>query len=280
MTERALEKTDGAASVVRLGQHRILLGDARRAAHVQKLFGRSRAALVVTSPPYFNQRAYCSWQHYDDYLLDIERVAAAILRVAAEPFACCWNVGDSVKDHRDIPADHSLIFRKRGFCYRDKIAWIKPSPLYSVPRYRHIDRGRYFPALQWETVLVFTLGGLPTFEQEDIPFWKSNVSNVWKIPPVAGSAQKKIGHPAIFPEELAARCIRAYSRKGDIVFDPFLGSGTTLLAAAQLGRRCFGMDIRPDYVNLAVDRFRRTRPAPRARAASTPTARRGTLARI
>jgi len=140
--------------------------------------------------------------------------------------------------------------------YRDKIAWVKPQPAYSVPRYRHIDKGRYFPALQWETVLVFTRNGHPMFEREDVAFWKEHASNVWRIPPVAAATQKRIGHPAVFPKELAARCIRAYSKKGDIVFDPFLGSGTTLIAAAELGRRCFGMDQCDEYVNVAAARCR------------------------
>ena len=250
-------------SVMRLGRHRIVCGDARRLADVRALFARSRAALVVTSPPYFNQRDYSVWDKYEDYLHDIDCVVAAIADVAGEPFACCWNVGDSVKDRCDVPADHSLILRKRGFLYRDKIAWVKPNPLYSVQRSRHIDRGRYFPALQWEPLLVFTRSGHPVFELEDIPSCKANDSNVWTIPPVAGSAQKAIGHPAVFPLELAQRCIRAYSKKGDIVFDPFLGSGTTMLAAADLGRRCFGMDVRPDYVEIAVGRYRESHKKPR-----------------
>jgi len=235
--------------------------DARDGSAVRGLFGRSRAALVVTSPPYFNQREYCAWKSYDDYLADIARVIEAIAEVSGKPFACCWNVGDSVKDRVDIPADHSRIFTRRGFTYRDKIAWVKPQPAYSVPRYRHIDRGQYFPALRWEPLLVFSRGGHPRFEPSDIPFWKSHVSNVWEIPPVVGSAQKKIGHPAVFPLELARRCIRAYSRRGDVVFDPFLGSGTTLVAAQQLGRRCYGMDIHKRYVTVALARCRCERAA-------------------
>ena len=243
-------------AVIRLGRHRLMRGDARAIDHVRKLFGSSRAALVVTSPPYFNQRDYASWHSYEEYLDDMGRVMTAMLQVAGEPLVCCWNVGDSVKDRCDIPADHSVMLRRRGLDYRDKIAWVKPQPTYSVPRYRHIDKGRYFPALQWEAVLVFTRAGHPVFEREDVPFWKEHLSNVWQIPPVSGAAQKRIGHPAVFPKELAARCIRAYSKKGDVVFDPFLGSGTTMQAADELGRRCFGMDRCAKYVNLAAARCR------------------------
>jgi len=245
--------------VIAIGRHRVMCGDARAIDDVRRLFGRSRAALVVTSPPYFNQRDYAAWHSYEDYLDDVGRVMTAVLQVAGAPFVCCWNVGDSVKDHRDIPADHSLMWRRRGMTYRDKIAWVKPQPTYSVPRYRHIARRRYFPALQWETVLVFTRDGCPVFEPEDVAFWRKNDSNVWQIPPVPAPTQKRIGHPAVFPKELAARCIRAYSKKGDIVFDPFLGSGTTMVAAAELGRRCFGMERCAEYVTLAADRCRAAR---------------------
>ena len=242
-----------------MGMHRVCRGDASDMSAVRRLFGASRATLVVTSPPYYNQRDYAHWSSYDVYLADMARVIAAITTVAAGPFACCWNVGDCVRDGLDVPADHSLIFRHLGFRYRDKIAWVKPMPVYSVQRWRHIGSARYFPALQWEPILVFTRNGHPRFERDDIPLVKRNHSNVWKIDPVPAASQKKIGHPAVFPEELVRRCVLAYSKRGDVVFDPFLGSGTTLSVCEELGRRCYGMDLSARFLKVAADRWQATR---------------------
>ena len=269
-------------TVRKLARHRLCLGDASDGASFRALFpvvrrADSRASLVVTSPPYYNQRDYSTWNSYDDYLADIDRVIALIAEFSADASACCWIVGDSVRDGLDIPADHSLIFRRRGFRYRDKIAWVKPTAAYSIPRSRHIDRGRYFPALRWETVLVFTRARHPRFDLEDVPLVKRYDTNVWEIQHVVGSAQSRIGHPAVFPEELVRRCVRAYSRKNDIVLDPFLGSGTTLLVCEELRRRCFGIDISRRYFEPAASRWSAKpelcRDARRSASRTTPHAR-------
>ena len=70
-----------------------------------------------------------------------------------------------------------------------------------------------------------------------------------------GKNREAVGHPAAFPTSLPSFFIRAYSDEGDTVFDPFLGSGTTLIAAEQLGRRCYGMEISPGYCDVVVKRW-------------------------
>ncbi len=79
--------------------------------------------------------------------------------------------------------------------------------------------------------------------------------SVWNIPP---ESARKIGHPAPFPLELASRVIRLFSYQGDLVIDPFCGSGTTCVAAKLLGRRYAGFDISPEYCALAEERLRGT----------------------
>ncbi len=79
--------------------------------------------------------------------------------------------------------------------------------------------------------------------------------NIWDINQVFGLEQKKIGHVAVYPLELASRCMKAYSQNGDIVFDCFGGGGTTLIAAEKLNRICFMMEIDPHYCDVIVKRF-------------------------
>jgi site-specific DNA-methyltransferase (adenine-specific) len=83
--------------------------------------------------------------------------------------------------------------------------------------------------------------------------------DIWEIPP---ESAKRVGHPAPFPAELPGRLIRLYTYAGDLVVDPFMGSGSTLVAAAKLGRRYLGYDLDPEYVEIARRRVRAVGPAP------------------
>ena len=85
-------------------------------------------------------------------------------------------------------------------------------------------------------------------KQEFIDFTKS----IWRFPTASA---KRIGHPAPFPEELPRRCIEFYTFKGDVVLDPFMGSGSTALAAKNTGRSYIGYDISQEYVDLANQRL-------------------------
>lgn len=103
--------------------------------------------------------------------------------------------------------------------------------------------------------LVFTGEKHPEFELSDIDEVNAFFKNVWEINQVVGSEQKKIGHTALFPVELARRCILAYSKKGAICFEPFCGGGTTLIAAEKTGRVCHGMELDPGYCDVIISRY-------------------------
>jgi DNA modification methylase len=94
-----------------------------------------------------------------------------------------------------------------------------------------------------------------TISREDFLEW---TKSVWTFPAVSA---KKIGHPAPFPEELPHRLIQMYTFKGDIVLDPFAGSGTTCLVAYQDDRHYIGYEINPDYIHLAKRRIQESNPA-------------------
>ena len=109
-----------------------------------------------------------------------------------------------------------------------------------------IDRTPFFDKKSW-LGLEAKLGGPDTgYESEE------KITDVWSLPTSTGGN----GHGAEFPLALAGRCIVLTSRKGDLVLDPFIGSGTTALAAAKLGRRCLGYDISKKYIDMAEERLK------------------------
>jgi len=238
-----------------LGDHRLMCGDATNSQDVEKLMNGEKINLVVTSPPYYNEREYSQWSEYNDYLKDIEKAINNITLFVGNPFLICWNVGDDVTNHLDIPAHHSEILKKCGFIYKDKIAWVKVGAVYSQ-RHRHIKKThKYFPAFKWEPILIFRKEEHPSFESIDENYLTRYDTNVWEITQVMGVEQQKIGHPAVFPLELPSRCIRAYSMKNAIVLDPFGGSGSTLIACEQLNRICYIMEIDTVYCSVIIKRW-------------------------
>ena len=233
-----------------LGPHRLCCGDSTDPADVNRLLAGSAPRAVITSPPYFNQRDYAHWDRYGDYLADMVRV---VERLPA-PVLVCWNVGDAATEHLDIPADTSVAFSRAGFEYIDKIVWRKPGAVFDCPRNGHIAKQRYYPAFAWEPILIFRKGDHPKFDAVDIDYWNSNVTNVWEVETVASNAKE---HPAAFPVELPLRLMRAYSQRGETIYDPFAGSGSTLIACEKAGRQALLMEIDPRYCDVIAQRWER-----------------------
>jgi site-specific DNA-methyltransferase (adenine-specific) len=148
----------------------------------------------------------------------------------------------------------SIGFLMRGEIIWDKAASASPSTAWgswlsaSNPVLRDVH----------EYILVFSKTGFRrpkgdrtnTIQKEDFLEW---TKSVWSFPAVQAS---KIGHPAPFPLELPHRCIQLYTYKGDVVLDPFVGSGTTCLAAQQDGRLFVGYESNAEYVQLSVERLK------------------------
>jgi DNA modification methylase len=247
-----------------LGPHRLLCGDSRNPEDVQRLLNGKPPRTLITSPPYFNQREYSHWDRYEDYLADMVRV---VERLPA-PILICWNVGDSVPEHLDIPADTSVAFSRAGFEYVDKIVWRKPGGAFDCPRNGHIAKQRYYPAFAWEPILIFRKGDHPKFDAADIGFWNDHVTNVWDVETVSSNAKE---HPAAFPVEMPLRLMRAYSQRGDLIYDPFAGSGSTLIACEKSGRKASLMELDPGYCDVIVERW--------TKATGKEAVRHGTLAK-
>jgi len=237
---------------------RIILGDARE---VLKKLPNNCVHLMVTSPPYNVGKEYDEDLTLGEYLDFIEEVMREVYRVLVWGGRVCFNVANLGRKPY-IPLHAYLIerFERIGFLFRGEIIWDKGDAVSGASTAWGTWQSAVNPVLrdQHEYIIVLSKG---TFKREKkdkedtitreefLEFTKS----VWRFPP---ESAKRISHPAPFPEELPYRCIQLYSFKGDVVLDPFVGSGTTCVAALKTGRHFIGIDIEEKYVEIAKWRIR------------------------
>jgi len=217
------------------------------------------AHLMVTSPPYNAGKEYDQDLTLDEYRALLRRVFAETYRVLVSGGRACVNVANLGRKPY-LPL-HAFVIQDMldiGFQMRGEVIWDKGSSASSSTAWGSW-RSAANPVLRdvHEYVLVFSKesfsrkaeGRRSTITRDAFLEW---TKSVWSFP--AASA-RKIGHPAPFPEELPRRLIELYSFRGDVILDPFCGSGTTCLAAANLGRHFVGYEIESKYVHLAETRL-------------------------
>ncbi|MBF8255385.1 MAG: DNA modification methylase [Anaerolineales bacterium] len=217
------------------------------------------AHLMVTSPPYNAGKEYDQDLTLDEYRALLRRVFAETYRVLVSGGRACVNVANLGRKPY-LPL-HAFVIQDMldiGFHMRGEVIWDKGSSASSSTAWGSW-RSAANPVLRdvHEYVLVFSKesfsrkaeGRRSTITRDAFLEW---TKSVWSFP--AASA-RKIGHPAPFPEELPRRLIELYSFRGDVILDPFCGSGTTCLAAANLGRHFVGYEIESKYVHLAEARL-------------------------
>jgi modification methylase len=214
--------------------------------------------LAFTSPPYNVGKDYDEDMPLESYLDLIQHVGTEVYRVLKPGGRYIVNVANlGRKPYIPMHAFFYQIHAEIGFLPMGEIIWQKGRGANgscawgswrsaSAPRLRDLH----------EYLLVFAKGsykrpdkGISDLSGEE--FTEATLS-VWEILPVSA---KKVGHPAPFPVELANRVIKLYSYVGDVVLDPFIGSGTTAMAAKQHGRHYVGFDISPEYCRLAEERI-------------------------
>jgi len=236
-------------------RHRVLCGDSTKKEDVGRLMGKEKARMVVTSPPYENQREYSQWESYEDYLDFLLLIIKNFEIVRDKNFIVFWNMGSSEPTNHFIPADNYIQFLQEDYKWIEWIEWNKESATWTIPRSQHIENGLYIPALRWESLLVFLWGNRPHFEIKDKPLIREWQENVWNMNKVIGAEQKKIGHTALFPVELPRRAILSYSKLNEVIYEPFLGGGTTLIACEQTGRICYGIELCENYCDVIISRY-------------------------
>lgn len=253
-------------------QPRAILGDSRDMHHLPD----NCVALVVTSPPYFVGKEYEQAvtgrrvpESYLDYLSLLREVFAECLRVLEPGGRIAVNVANlGRKPYRSLSADVTGILQDDlDLLLRGEIIWTKAkgaggscawgswrSPANPVlrdltERVVVASKGRFDRALSPAQRQAAGLPHRSTISRET--FMEATL-DVWEIRPESAT---QVGHPAPFPVELPRRLIQLYTYEDDLVLDPFMGSGTTLVAAAAANRRSVGYDIDPAYVQLATARL-------------------------
>ncbi|MFQ5713873.1 MAG: DNA-methyltransferase [Candidatus Scalinduaceae bacterium] len=237
--------------------------------------------LIVTSPPYNIGKKYETKLRLNQYLKQQAEIITECVRCLSDKGSICWQVGNYVDNGSIIPLDTVLypIFSDLGLKMRNRIIWHFEHGLHCSKRFS----GRY------ETIIWFTKSRNYVFNLDPLripqkypgkkyfkgpkagqyscnPLGK-NPGDIWVVPNVKSNHVEKTIHPCQFPVELIERLVLSMSNEGDWVFDPFLGTGTTIIAAIRHNRKAAGAETVREYVTIARNRIRqeiqgtlRTRP--------------------
>lgn len=223
--------------------------------------------LTITSPPYDDLRCYNS-------NFDIKEIVEQLYRVTKTGGVIVWNINDKIKNGSKSLTSfkQAIVFNECGFNVNDVMIWEKTNPMPQVkqPRYNQV----------FEYMFVFSKGKPKTFnpimidcknadreykstckkitkdkerEYKEFKINKQKIdNNIWKF----AVAKNKTKHPAVFPLELPLRHIKSWSNEGDVILDPFMGSGTTGVACKKLGRDFIGIELDTEYYEIAKDRLK------------------------
>jgi len=252
--------------------HKIITGDSRQ----MNLLPDKSVHLVITSPPYWQLKDYGTenqigfHESYESYINNLNLVWKESHRVLHPGCRLCINIGDQFARsvyygrYKVIPIRTEIIkfCETIGFDYMGAVIWQKVTTTNTTGG-ATIMGSFPFPRngilkIDYEFILLFKKQGIPpkpTKEQKELSAmtkeeWNTYFSGHWYF---AGAKQD--GHIAMFPEELPARLIKMFAFAGDTVLDPFLGSGTTSLAARHLGRNSVGYEINPDFIPIVKDKL-------------------------
>ena len=225
--------------------------------------------LVVTSPPYNIGKTYEQRIPLAEYVRAQAAVITECVRLLHPNGSICWQVGNLVDNGEVVPLDIVIypLFQKLGLKLRNRIIWHFGHGLHCSKRLS----GRH------ESILWFTKNDDYLFNLDAIrvpakyPGKKhfkgpkrgqlsgnpqgKNPGDVWKIPNVKSNHVEKTIHPCQFPVELVERLVLALTNTGDSVFDPYVGVGSTVLAAIKNGRNGYGCDISREYIDIANERL-------------------------
>ena len=230
--------------------------------------------LMLSSPPYFNAPFDYEgfFKSYDEYLKLLQAMAKETHRVLAEGRIAVLNIDDMLVNGEKFPivADATKIFQEAGFRYRDRIIWKKPDGYLRISRRSGVMLQNPYPMYFYpdnllESIIIFQKG---KFNYKSIPEEIRSASKInikefnekkwymtlWEMTNVLPNSklEKEI---AAFPEELPYRIVKLFSYKEETVLDPFVGSGTTMKVARELGRNSIGIEINKSLVSIIKEKL-------------------------
>jgi site-specific DNA-methyltransferase (adenine-specific) len=217
--------------------------------------------LIVTSPPYNVGIPYNSHDDtisYDDYIKWTERWLNKALKVVKPDGRMCLNIPlDKNKGgQQSVYADITYLAKKVGWKYHSTIIWNEGNISRRTAWGSWLSASAPYVIAPVETIVVLYKNtwkkqkkGKSDITKEEFIEW---TNGLWTF---SGESKRKIGHPAPFPIELPKRCIKLFTYVGDVVLDPFLGSGSTVIAAHKLKRKAIGIEIDEKYFELATKRI-------------------------
>jgi len=261
--------------IYELGPHRLMCGDATSEEDAESIVGTKCVHLVITSPPYNVGIDYSDHQDTmprDDYLGLIRSAVNVWRERLCNGCFFAWNIGVRPKTY---PYQQAVILENAGLVFYRQIVWEKvgvPYPVWSFTTKTKSAR-KYYPNWTHEMIYLFHKGEEPTAGGKIVPDdeFSRDVINVPQH--LATKDLKTVGqasdtlikrgkpshrvkeHPAAFPVRLAAGYINHLTADDEVVCDPFAGSGATIIAAEQLGRTCYAMEIDPAYCDVARRRY-------------------------
>ncbi|MDR1648964.1 MAG: site-specific DNA-methyltransferase [Synergistaceae bacterium] len=237
--------------------------------------------LIVTSPPYNIGKSYENRVSIQDYLTVQKNVISELVRVLNRRGSVCWQVGNYIDNGEVYPLDifYYQIFKDFGLKLRNRIVWHFGHGLHASKRFS----GRY------ETILWFTktddyifnldnvrvpskypgkrhfkgekkgeLSGNPNGKNPS-DFWeflqREWDAGIWEIPNVKSNHPEKTSHPCQYPVELVERCVLSFTNENDVVFDPYAGVASSLIAAIMHNRTAVGVDSCQEYVDIGHRRI-------------------------
>ena len=223
--------------------------------------------LVITSPPYDSLRTY------NGYSFNFEHTSKELYRITKQGGVLVWIVGDATEKGSETGTSfkQALGLKDTGFNLHDTMIWRKTNPMPKVKTKRYFDVFEYMfvlskgqpktfnPLMQptklggqlYDSTVKKITKGKERSKKTFVLNMERYKDNIWDC----AIAQNKTEHPAVFPERLVSDHILSWSNEGDIVYDPFMGSGTTAIAAKKLGRNYIGSEISPEYCTLANSRL-------------------------
>lgn len=252
-------------------KHKIIIGDSRK---MEEISDKS-IHLIITSPPYWQLKDYGAENQigfndsYENYINNLNLVWNECFRILHDGCRLCINIGDQFARsvyygrYKIIPIRTEIIkfCETIGFDYMGAIIWQKPTTMNTTGGATVMGSFPYprngIIKIDYEFILIFKKPGNPPKVSKELKEksklskeeWNEYFSGHWNF-----NGEKQIKHLAMFPEELPKRLIKMFSFFGDTILDPFLGSGTTTLAAKNLNRNSIGYEINENFLSIIKEK--------------------------